>query len=145
MITLDWLHKFKEVREWWSRQVGRYTHMEGNTRVTDGNQQAYAEFELRRKLAPLMQSLFPGYGTCLRCSWPWPLVEYHSTKYETGSGCFPLCTKCWSQLGTPERRMPYYRQLWFEWKREGCTDVEWRQIEAAVNAEGGMVWTAGPS
>lgn len=144
-MTLEWFSKFKEIRAWWARQTGRYTRMEGHTWVTDGTQQAYAEFELRLRLAPLMQSLFPSYGTCFRCKWPWPLVEYHTTKYASASGCFPLCEMCWRQLGTAERRMPYYHELWDEWMRQGCTNVKWTDIEAAVNAEGGMAWIAGPS
>lgn len=89
----------------------------------------------------------PGYGSCHRCRTSWEFVLEHSTQYQTGSGCFPLCERCWADLGTPERRMPYYRELWNEWvgdsRRTGRGNLHngrhwddiWRDIEQAVKAE----------
>ena len=71
-------------------------------------------------------------------------MERHSTMYSDGSGCFPLCESCWQELGTPEARMPYYRELWESWldstpldsKHNGTPMPElWRQIESAVLKE----------
>lgn len=45
-----------------------------------------------------------------RIETPWSIVEGHSTMYKTGTGCFPLCKKCWSEL-TPDERMPFYNLL----------------------------------
>lgn len=59
--------------------------------------------------------LAPGYSWCERCKTPWPFVHPHMTKYDdrrfAGRCCFPLCEKCWHDLGTPERRLPYYERF----------------------------------
>lgn len=59
----------------------------------------------------------------------------HSTPYNVASGCFPLCEACWSEL-SPDERLPYYRQLWQRWLRDGVDKgvEEWRNIEASVMA-----------
>lgn len=78
----------------------------------------------------------PGYGHCLRCRTAWKFVEDHSTYFQAGSGCFPLCQLCWSEL-TPTARLPFYYVLWRQWEwdadREGRDLFEqWDQIERAV-------------
>lgn len=89
--------------------------------------------------AKLAQAVSPGYGTCLRCGWPWNLVENHGTEYMEGSGCFPLCEDCWTELGDPDARLPYYRELWELWKAESPEDDNgqpweetWTLMETAV-------------
>lgn len=94
----------------------------------------------------------PGMGWCYSCKRPWksgPIgVEYHLTKYTHNSSCFPLCEGCWTELGTPELRMPFYRMLWDNWNTGGFwiqyADGSWHEqpapepwpvIEAAVYAE----------
>lgn len=72
------------------------------------------------RLGPWSRILAPGYSWCYRCRTPWKFVKGHDTAYEWGEingyrypfrGCFPLCEKCWSDLGTPEARLPYYEVL----------------------------------
>jgi len=88
------------------------------------------------RIGRISKLLYPGYGCCGRCQTVWALVKGHSTDYKPGLGCFPLCEKCWKAL-VPETRLPYYRQLWEEWKRWGEQDEsEWQAIEAAVLAGG---------
>lgn len=93
---------------------------------------------------------FPHYG-CTRCGKTEPT---HSTELRNGAGGIcPLCEDCWTDLETPEARMPYYRSLWILWEVENvasacdtfgshecgvgvghCRDT-WRDVEAAVIAE----------
>lgn len=87
-------------------------------------------FDLSRKLqvAPTLQRLAPGYGSCGRCKWPWPFVVTHCTDFAEGNGCFPLCEQCWQSLGTPEARMPFYETLITYWLSFG--PLERGQAEA---------------
>lgn len=91
---------------------------------------------MNRRIGRLGCLFAPGYGCCFRCGTPWKFVREHSTEYRSGSGCFPLCEKCWRGLGTPEARLPFYRQLWEMWKSKGSPKSEetWQQIEAAVRS-----------
>lgn len=73
-----------------------------------------------------------GYSGCQKCRTPWDLVRHHDTSYSDSRGCFPLCEKCWSEL-TPECRLPYYKKLHDEWKRQG-SEQPWAEIERAVLA-----------
>lgn len=58
--------------------------------------------------------------------------------YTDSRSCFPLCETCWTGLGTPEARLPYYRVLWNEWIGDGSEPdpADWDAIEAAVRAGG---------
>ena len=103
----------------------------------------------KRRRAAIEKTLAPGYSTCLCCDRPWKFVKGHSTQYTEGSGGFPLCEDCWDALGTPEARLPYYRQLYMEWLG-GAGDLspprresylrrimdDWPKIEEAVMAGG---------
>jgi len=74
--------------------------------------------------------LAPGYGTCWNCGWPWKYVKPHSTMYNNGHGCFPLCEQCWERM-TVEQRLPAYRWLVFDlW---GEPDL-WPAVETAVRS-----------
>ena len=82
---------------------------------------------------PVVERLLaPGYSTCLRCDRPWKFVEPHATDYSESHGMFPLCEKCWTQLGTPEARLPYYRELWYRWESQTPGYANWDDIEKAV-------------
>jgi hypothetical protein len=109
------------------------------------------------RLGPLAGLLAPGFSRCKRCRTPWKFVVEHATPYwsspdtlavqvtplETVTvpveqrSCFPLCEKCWQDLGTPAARLPFYRQLWLDWQTMD-TDLEawrtWDAIAAAVLA-----------
>lgn len=71
----------------------------------------------RLAVASRLQSAFPGTGVCERCRLPWDIVRGHSTMYERGSGCFPLCEDCWSEL-SPRTRLPYYMSLVDQWESD---------------------------
>lgn len=75
------------------------------------------------KLAPMLQMQARGLGTCLRCRWPWPFCNEHSTRYEERKGMFPLCETCWKDLETPEARLPYYVELVDMWRRQSNDDA----------------------
>jgi hypothetical protein len=91
------------------------------------------------RVSPRMASLLaPGYGHCLRCKTPWRFVKWHDTPYHNGSGCLPLCQKCWSGL-TPEQRLPFYHELitcWFVHfaprEDEPTFDETWHYVKTAV-------------
>jgi len=56
-----------------------------------------------------------GYGGCLRCHKTWGVAQMHDTQFREDSGCFPLCEQCWKELGTPDKRLPYYFELMESW------------------------------
>jgi len=73
-----------------------------------------------------------GYSHCHKCLTNWGFVEGHTTRVTEGSGCFPLCERCWEGL-TPEERLPYYRQLYDEWLADGCKPrYPWSKLKTAV-------------
>lgn len=85
----------------------------------------------RAQLATEFKRMFPGWGRCDRCQWPWAIVRGHCTWHQPHSGVFCLCHDCWEELQVPELRLPYYRMLWERWH----VDEPWEQMEAAVYAE----------
>ncbi len=94
---------------------------------------------LFRRLKGLIARIFyPRYSTCGRCGRPWSICEDHTTIFEKedGSphrGCFPLCEDCWREL-SPEERLPYYRELYDLWIRQG-SKADWSMIKKAVLEE----------
>jgi len=87
---------------------------------------------LRRAWGFVARIFSPGYSWCHRCKRPWTVCEGHSTEYQPGRWCFPLCEECWGEL-SPATRLPYYRQLWNEWKAcEPLREPQWQDIERAV-------------
>ncbi len=54
--------------------------------------------------------------------------DKHVTYYNERSGGFPLCNSCWETL-TPKERLPYYREMYDEWKDK---NENWKEIEIAV-------------
>lgn len=85
------------------------------------------------RIGRIGQWLAPAYSVCYRCQTPWKFVRHHSTEYRPGHACFPLCEKCWHDLKTPDRRMPYYRMLVASWSPGYA---RWEDIESAVLGEG---------
>jgi len=55
-----------------------------------------------------------GLGGCYKCGTPWDCIRSHSTRYNPGSACFPLCEPCWQEL-TPTDRLPFYLKLLSHW------------------------------
>jgi hypothetical protein len=91
---------------------------------------------IRRAWGFIARGFSPGYSFCGRCGRPWTVCEGHSTPYTKGSGCFPLCKECWSEL-KPGQRIPYYRSLWREWNKSPSAlseqmDITWMRISKAV-------------
>ena len=74
-----------------------------------------------RVLGIVERLVAPQLSTCKRCGRPWNRVEPHSTPYNDGSACFPLCEGCWKEL-TPESRLPYYSELYRDWRGFGGSD-----------------------
>lgn len=88
------------------------------------------------RIGKISNFLAPGFSSCGHCHTNWHFVEGHSTYIpSTGSGMFPLCEQCWSDL-TPQRRLPYYRAVYDRWSEHSFT---WQQLEAAVLSEGSTV------
>ena len=88
--------------------------------------------EERRSRSLALRRASPGFSCCHRCGTPWDRCKAHTTRYEEGRGCFPLCEECWSET-SPAERLPYYRQLWNEWQIDGAMDDGvWARIEIAV-------------
>jgi hypothetical protein len=92
----------------------------------------------RRKVALALRKMYTMYGTCKRCGTPWSHCEGHTTQINNAQGVFPLCEDCWSELETPEARLPYYAMLWMEWEAQdanGTLDpLIWEDIKIAVAA-----------
>jgi hypothetical protein len=91
----------------------------------------------RLEVAELLQALFPTFGSCGRCKIPWALVSPHITRYSPHAGVFALCEQCWSELMVPGLRLPYYREVFNDWKRDdkGLQEKEWSCIESAIFCE----------
>lgn len=89
-------------------------------------------FSTTSTIAVIERIIAPGYGCCLRCERPWKFVESHDTEFSSGRGMFPLCKRCWVELGTPEKRLPYYRELWYRWEESTPGHADWNKIEMAV-------------
>ncbi len=68
----------------------------------------------RKIYGEFTQMLTPHLSECGRCGVTWEFCISHSTQYEEGRGCFPLCEYCWSDM-TVEERWPYYEELWLSW------------------------------
>lgn len=94
---------------------------------------------MNTRLGPITRLLSPGLSWCGRCKTTWRFVTPHITVWRDGSGCFPLCEKCWAHL-TIEQRIRYYRRPYDEWgikhdRWPTAEDLEvWWQIAAAVRA-----------
>lgn len=104
------------------------------------------------RLGSWSRVLAPGYGWCGRCKTPWRFVQGHPTPYESRpidlqapdgtilpdaalfeKSCFPLCQKCWVDLGDPWERLPFYYDLWQDlWGAP--EDSPWGPIRDAVLA-----------
>ena len=91
------------------------------------------ELSLRQEVGRYAQRLAPHFSACQRCLMPWLFVDGHDTDYKEGTGCFPLCQKCWREL-TPKGRLPFYRKMfdWWHTLGEPVAEAEWKLIETAV-------------
>lgn len=77
---------------------------------------------LRHRLSGLFRFLSPDFSSCLRCGMPWCAATERAVPYAGGdhpygltmSG-FAICTSCWGELGTAERRLPFYLRLAEMW------------------------------
>jgi len=105
----------------------------------------------RLPLPPAMGRVLPHRGSsrCGRCARPWWAVRHpHLTEYDPKPdtdqpndtygqqlSLFPLCHRCWASLRSPDRRLPYYRNLFEKWRRD-CpdhyTEEAWAPIAQAV-------------
>ena len=79
-----------------------------------------------------------GCPRCPRCRTTWAHVRGHLTYYTGGHSAFALCERCWADL-TPAQRLPYYRALLDDWKREAPQDAadlegDWPAMREAVLA-----------
>jgi hypothetical protein len=93
---------------------------------------------LVRIRAALERLVAPGYSTCDRCRRPQRFAPRHDTMlgpWPESRGASPLCEQCWEDLGTAERRQPYYRALWERWKAHGTHVATWEEIRNAVMDE----------
>lgn len=85
-----------------------------------------------RKAQANLTRLWPpsfGYGRCGRCDRPWNIAKEHCTDANERGGMFPLCEPCWQEL-TPEKRLPYYKELYDRWGPR--SHYIWQEIEKAV-------------
>jgi hypothetical protein len=132
MVNVSALYEMvRPIRDWWYRQTPRW-HKDN---CSNQNAREVAEIELRRKVGPVLQTLYPGQSTCACCEWPWSFVESHTTKVDEDSGCFALCTWCWNRLrlyGRDAAIVDYYRAKWeLRWREAD----PWHVIETAILSE----------
>lgn len=85
--------------------------------------------------------LLPGWGeqACLRCGTSYAYAKPHGTPVALGGGhvpgyVMPLCNVCWTELGTPSKRIPFYEELFRQWARDGAhrTVEDLHAVRAAV-------------
>lgn len=88
--------------------------------------------EQRLIVAPFLRRKHYMNGSCGRCGTPWPVANYHNTKFCEHGGCFPLCEDCWQELETPEARLPYYRELMKWWDETEVSATRDEAVFAAV-------------
>ena len=72
----------------------------------------------KKLLGKITQFIDPGHGFCGRCGITWSFVKGHTTNYDKGAGCFPLCESCWQEL-EPIDRVSYYEELIELWISQG--------------------------
>lgn len=120
------------VKRWWFSQRRRWIDRNGTH-----NQNVYdcvRKGELKRKIAPFLQSLFPNCGVCACCEWPWGLVDEHSTRLTESRGVFCLCESCWRHLREYGQENEIYR--FYHLTREKCWhNVEVGDLDAALFKE----------
>lgn len=128
----------------WLKRLGRRHRPSANGRghkmirviELSDDHQGMAGYHVRRHLASKARQLSPSSSYCGACGMPWTVVSGHDTRYGTraGRGCFPLCEACWSLLLRPERRLPYYEDLYADWcfNRDGTLKPETRLKELAI-------------
>jgi hypothetical protein len=85
--------------------------------------------EWNERIGPVSQEFCSFEGHCGKCKTIWSYVRGHVTSCDEHSGCTPLCELCWSEL-TPEERLPYYKKLYKEWKKND--KALWKKIKNAV-------------
>lgn len=85
--------------------------------------------------------LLPGHAeqACLRCDTSYAYAKPHGTPVALGNGAvtgyvMPLCDHCWTTLGTPSKRIPFYEELFRQWAADNVyrTASDLHAIRAAV-------------
>lgn len=92
-----------------------------------------ADFPVRKRLAELVESSYPGKNDCRRCGLTEQLISLHGTMYGLTHGVSVLCEKCWQEL-TAEEKLPYYRAAFDSWDKDWAVPVRWEIIKKAVLA-----------
>lgn len=82
----------------------------------------------------------PHHSTCGRCRHPWATVTSKSITYRESRGMFALCQACWNELGTADRRTPYYLSVHAEWESEArCNGMADEDIPTEREVVDGVV------
>lgn len=100
------------LKDWWNAQSRRW--MPGPNQIDQNTYDQVLNDELRQRIAPQLQELFPEQSTCEHCKWPWALVDEHATDMGKGRGVFVLCEHCWNHLlafGREEDIRRYYQAV----------------------------------
>lgn len=72
----------------------------------------------------ILQWLYPGYGHCQKCKYPWKIVMGHDVKIIDGNSFFALCNRCWNKVSVNEA-ISYYKKDFFRPSRyAGCSTLE---------------------
>lgn len=95
-----------------------------------------ASYDERKRKSYDERAAYPSHSTCKRCGLPWAVVPNRSIQYGNG-GCFAICEMCWDELGTAEKRIPYYLALLDSWLRWGVEDYDGEEhaMRATIIAE----------
>jgi hypothetical protein len=120
--------QFELIEQWWNKQGHRWVNEDGWT-----NNEVF-DFVAREELMPLIgrsvRSMFPGYGYCKNCNFPWSLVEDRSISLTDERGIFRLCESCWDYLRS-HRKEDKIREFY----REGLNESDVALVDAALDKE----------
>lgn len=66
------------------------------------------------RIGRISKLIFSNYGYCRKCHTTWNLVENKVVFYNSNSGCFALCQKCWNNSSKDER-LHHYKSKMYSW------------------------------
>jgi hypothetical protein len=120
---------------WWRAQYHRCLS-DDRQAINQNKYDVIKNEELRQRIAPFLQQLFPDESTCSHCQWPWGLVQQHSVMVGPSRGVFVLCEYCWRHLRSYGRD-EVIRRLHHECREKHWPDMNQAVLDAALDQEFG--------
>lgn len=124
----DWLI----VVGWWRAQYPRWRMEDGS--INSNAYQWILNGELKRNVAPFLQTLFPSSTFCRHCHWPSWLVKDHTVMMNDHSGVNAVCEACWSHLMQYGRK-DIIRKCFHENRIAYWPNISEVELDAALEGE----------